>query len=174
MFIQCRGVRRVVVKYALQLTFEVIVFQIYICRSTFSINVPSCLWVNWSYTNYEKSVSCYCSPLEVVCFNQSCLSTEKRYAIGYIYASVSFASWGKSYCCNFSAGVALNALFTMNGMCAKNNTMYMWRKQAIIKWSRRVNSIVACCHSAKLCALAARAFGSQHYAVAILAVVEHD
>ena len=39
---------------------------------------------------------------------------------------------------------------------------YMWREQAIIEWSWHVNSIVACCHSAKLCAYAARDFRSQH------------
>ena len=39
----------------------------------------------------------------------------------------------------------------------------MWREQAIIEWSWHVNSIVACCHSAKLCAYAARDFRSQHY-----------
>jgi len=39
---------------------------------------------------------------------------------------------------------------------------YMWRKQAIIEWAWHVNSIVACCHSAKLCAHAARDFRSQH------------
>jgi len=37
----------------------------------------------------------------------------------------------------------------------------MWREQAIIEWSRRVISIVACCHGAKLCAHAARDFRSQ-------------
>jgi len=37
----------------------------------------------------------------------------------------------------------------------------MWREQAIIEWSWHVNSIVACCHSAKLCAYAARDFRSQ-------------
>ena len=40
---------------------------------------------------------------------------------------------------------------------------YMWREQAIIEWSWHVNSIVACCHSAKLCAYAARDFLSQQY-----------
>ena len=41
--------------------------------------------------------------------------------------------------------------------CAWRTTpIYMWREQAIIEWSRRVNSIVACCHGAKLCAHAAR------------------
>ena len=50
-------------------------------------------------------------------------------------------------CCNLSAGVALNARFTTNGMCAKNNTEYIWREQAIIELSWRVISIVACCHS---------------------------
>ena len=39
---------------------------------------------------------------------------------------------------------------------------YMWRKQAIIEWSWHVNSIVACCHSAKLFAHASRDFRSQH------------
>jgi len=38
---------------------------------------------------------------------------------------------------------------------------YMWREQAIIEWSWCVNSIVACCHGAKLCAYAARDFRSQ-------------
>jgi len=31
------------------------------------------------------------------------------------------------------AGVALNVRFTINGMCAKNNTIYMWCEQAIIE-----------------------------------------
>jgi len=53
--------------------------------------------------------------------------------------------------------------FTTNGMCAKNNNIYVWPEQAIIEWSRRVNSIVACCHGTKLCAHAARALRSQHY-----------
>jgi len=58
--------------------------------------------------------------------------------------------------------LALNVRFTTNGMYAKNNThMYMWREQAITKLSRRVISIVACCHSVKLCELPARAFRSQ-------------
>jgi len=43
-------------------------------------------------------------------------------------------------------------------MCVKNNTTYTWREHAIIEWSWHVNSIVACCHSAKLCAYAAWAF----------------
>ena len=37
----------------------------------------------------------------------------------------------------------------------------MWREQAIIEWSWRVNSVVACCHSVKLCAHATRDFRSQ-------------
>jgi len=41
-------------------------------------------------------------------------------------------------CCNLSAGVALDAGFTTNRMCAKNNTIYMWHEQAIIEWSWRV------------------------------------
>jgi len=40
--------------------------------------------------------------------------------------------------------------------------MYVARTSNIIEWSRRVIAIVACCHSAKLCAYAARDFRSQH------------
>ena len=46
----------------------------------------------------------------------------------------------------------------------------MWREQAIIKWSWHVNSIFACCHSAKLCALAARTFRSHQYQVLFMAI----
>ena len=64
-------------------------------------------------------------------------------------------------CCNLSGGVALIVWFTTNRMCPKNKNICMWREQAIIEWSRRVISIVACCHGAKLCAHAARDFRSQ-------------
>jgi len=47
--------------------------------------------------------------------------------------------------------------------CARRITpIYSWREQAILQWSRRVISIVGCCHSVKLCAHAARTFRSQH------------
>jgi len=49
------------------------------------------------------------------------------------------AGWS---CCNLSVGVALNAWFTTNRICAKNNTIYMWREQATMKWSWRVSSAV--------------------------------
>jgi len=65
------------------------------------------------------------------------------------------------YCCNISGGVALNVWFTTNGMCVKKNTIYMWHEQAIIEWSHQVISIVACCHSTKLCAHTAQDFRSQ-------------
>jgi len=45
---------------------------------------------------------------------------------------------------------------------------YLWHEQAITEWLRRMISIVACCHSVKLCALAARAFWSQHYTTFLL------
>ena len=65
--------------------------------------------------------------------------------------------------CNLSGGVALNVWFTTNGMCAKNNNTYMCREEAIVEWPWHVNSVAACCHSAKHCAYAARAFRSQQY-----------
>ena len=64
-------------------------------------------------------------------------------------------------CCNLSGGVALIVWFTTNGMCAKNKNTCTRCEQAIIEWSRRVISIVACCHGAKLYAHAARHFRSQ-------------
>jgi len=65
------------------------------------------------------------------------------------------------YCCNLSGSDALIVSFTTNGMCAKNKNICMWREQAMVEWSRRVISIVACYHGANLCAHAARDFRSQ-------------
>jgi len=48
--------------------------------------------------------------------------------------------------------------------CVRRITpIYSWHEQPTTEWSRRVISTVACCHSVKLCALAARAFRSQQY-----------
>jgi len=66
-------------------------------------------------------------------------------------------------CCNLSGGVALIVWFTTNRICANNKSIYVWREQAIIEWSRRVISIVACCLGVKLCAYAARDFRLQQY-----------
>jgi len=54
--------------------------------------------------------------------------------------SVRFIVKKRGCCCNHSVGVALHVWFTTNGMCAKNNTTYMWREHAIIEWWRRVIS----------------------------------
>ena len=51
----------------------------------------------------------------------------------------------------------------LTGCVRKITPIYTWHEKAITEWSRRVISFVACCHSAKLCALAARASRSQHY-----------
>ena len=58
--------------------------------------------------------------------------------------------------------MALNVRFNTHEMWATNHTQTycMWCKQAIIVM-RRVISVVACCHRAKLCAQATRAFLSQ-------------
>ena len=56
--------------------------------------------------------------------------------------SVRFVVKRRGCCCNLSASVMLNARFTTNGMCAKNNTIYMWREQAIIEWSRCVTLLL--------------------------------
>ena len=47
------------------------------------------------------------------------------------------------------------------GCVWRTTPMYMWHEQAIIEWSWHVLSIVACCHSVKLCILIARAFQLQ-------------
>jgi len=75
--------------------------------------------------------------------------------------SVWFVVKRRGCCCNRFADVALNVRFTTNRMCTRNNTTHMWHKQAIIEWLQRMISIVACCHSAKLCAHAAWLFWSQ-------------
>jgi len=62
--------------------------------------------------------------------------------------------------CKLLVGAMVNARYTTNRVCAKNNT---WHKQAIIEWSWCLISVVACCHSVKLCALAAQALESQLY-----------
>ena len=54
------------------------------------------------------------------------------------------------------------------GCSRRTILIYMWHKQAITQWSRRIISVVACCHSVKLCALAARAFRSQQYTCTVL------
>ena len=73
------------------------------------------------------------------------------------------------FCCNLSGGVALIVWFTTNRMCVKNNTIHICGANKQQKSDRGVealptltwNSIVACCHSAKFCACAARDFRSQ-------------
>jgi len=49
------------------------------------------------------------------------------------------------------------------GCVRRITSIYMWREQAIKEWSRWVISVVPCCHSVKLWALAAQAFWLQHY-----------
>jgi len=65
------------------------------------------------------------------------------------------------YVATLSVDVALNVWFTRNGMCAKNNNIYTWHEQAMMERLGRIISVVACCHSANLCAHAARPFRSQ-------------
>ena len=65
--------------------------------------------------------------------------------------SVRFIVKRKGCCCNLSVGIA-----------RRTTPIYMWCEQAITEWSCRVNSIVAFCHSAKLCTHTARAFQLQH------------
>ena len=83
---------------------------------------------------------------------------------------VSFSLRNAWLCCNLAGGVALIVWFTTNGICAKNKNIYAWCEQAIIEWSWHVNSIVACCHSAKLCAYAARDFRSQQLLLCLIPV----
>jgi len=47
--------------------------------------------------------------------------------------SVWFVVKRRGCCWNLSGGVALIVWFTTNGMCVKNNTIYMSREQAIIR-----------------------------------------
>jgi len=78
--------------------------------------------------------------------------------------SVRFVVKRRGCCCNLSGGVALDCVIHHErDVHEEQRHTYMWREQAIIEWSWHVNSIVACCHSAKLCAYATRDFRSQQY-----------
>ena len=71
----------------------------------------------------------------------------------------------KGECCNLSVAVALNVRFTTNGKYAKNNTYICAMNKQQQSDPDRVIFIFACCHSVKLCALAARAFQPQQQPV---------
>jgi len=60
-------------------------------------------------------------------------------------------------CSNLLIGVELNVQFTMNGMCTKNSILIYVARTS----NNRVISVVACCHSVKLCAFAAQALQLQ-------------
>jgi len=47
--------------------------------------------------------------------------------------SVWFVVKRRGCCCNLSGGVALIVGFTTKGICVKNNNIYAWREQAIIR-----------------------------------------
>ena len=80
--------------------------------------------------------------------------------------SVRFVVKRRGCCCNLSGGVELNVWFATNGMCVKNNTIHICgANKQLIEWSWHVNSIVACCHSAKLCAHAARDSTYMYYKI---------
>jgi len=78
-------------------------------------------------------------------------------------------------CCNLSGDVALNVWFTTNGMCVKNNTIHICgsNKQQQSDHGMSLFSIVACCHSAKLCAYATRDSRSQHSYKTAHNIAEH-
>ena len=74
----------------------------------------------------------------------------------------------KEICCQ-SFGFAATSPLALRWICdsprtgcaRRTTSLYTWREQALTEWLRCMISIVACCHSVKLCALAARVFRSQ-------------
>jgi len=93
---------------------------------------PQCCVLNWMfllwYTRYlvlklVSSINVLVLLIDIICILHIMSEKEKSYLA--------------RYCCNLSGGVALIVWFTMNRMCAKNKNICMWRKQAIIEWSRR-------------------------------------
>ena len=83
------------------------------------------------------------------------------------YLALSFSFITKSpdqpccKCCNLSVSVVLNVRFTMNGMRVKNNTHIYVAQTSSNRMNTSWVSVVACCHSVKLYALAARPLRSQ-------------
>ena len=70
-------------------------------------------------------------------------SSQKEYAISAVHLKM------RGYCCNLSIGVALIVWFTTNGMCTKNNNIYMWCEQAMIEYRSVITLfiIIACCEA---------------------------
>jgi len=64
------------------------------------------------------------------------------------------------------------ALRWMHGS-PRTECVYMWHEQATIQWSQCLMSIVACCHSVKLCAHAAQAFQLQQYKLRRMTSIIH-
>jgi len=73
-----------------------------------------------------------------------------------------FIAKERGCCCNLSVALHWKCDSPWTRCAWRATHKYMWCKQAIIEWSCREVSIVACCHSVKLCVLAARPFGLQH------------
>ena len=129
--------------------------------------------------NYFKYALCWHSIFELFYVQKSVFASRTCYSVCKLQNYL--------YCCNLSGGVALIVWFTTNGLCVKNNTIHICGANKQYKsdrgvealliltceplnvttsvrgeWSWHVNSIVACCHSAKLHSHAAQDFRSQH------------
>jgi len=100
------------------------------------------------------------------CFNKfDCRLFISKFSQFAFYLSLSHSVISKSLaqpfckCCSLSVSIVLNVRFTTNGMCVMNNTRVA--RASRNKISTTWTFIVACCHSGKVCALAALPFQSQ-------------
>jgi len=78
---------------------------------------PKFLWLQLRYLGFLQWNRCYSNVKNFVKTSVRLFSNMLRNLIFLIIA------WTNLWvCCNHSAGVALNARFTTNGMCSKNNS----------------------------------------------------
>jgi len=111
----------------------------------------------WFLDKLENRAQCCFSMCDCRLFISKILW--KQFAF-YLSLSLSVISTSLAQpCCKCSTSrLALRCMrdSTRTGCAWRTRPIYMWRKETIIEWARRMISIVACCHSLKLCTLTAR------------------
>jgi len=120
---------------------------------------------------------CLLSQCEALCTCRSGFPLATKWCCDQDVKVVPSAAFTKRMCdrcgshCKKEVDVVAASPLVLHWMCDSSwmgcawraTRMYTWREQAIIEQLRRMISIVACCHSVKLCALTAQAFRSLEF-----------
>ena len=115
--------------------------------------LPQCLALHTCFSGFPIEKSGAVTTMWRWCQVQR---SQKECAIGAVHCKME-GCW-----CNLQMALLWMCDSLWTGCARRTLHKYIWRQQAITEWSRSVISIVACCHSMKLCAHAAWASRSQH------------